>query len=773
MFPTLLLSLLAGSTTSHVGPIPHPTDKVTVAPGRVEAKAIAPKLSPAKGIGKWIWLDGDHASVRFLRKIEVDQLPKSGVVRITSECSYRLYVNGQIVARGPADVGRDYDIGPTGPWLYDVVDIRRWLKKGDNWIGVEVVGRRLVQSEGTLGKPGLWAEIEVDQQTVGSDASWLAEPNSELRFAQAKPGEPLHQRGEFLTLRDGGPESRWMYPHPNGWSNAKLQPSAERPLRQSEIPPPMEAVYPSVGIQRPTGGVRVGTPTMITADGSFAVRFDRVLSAHIVVRVNGGKGAVLTLMPNERNEPGYHRAIRLELGEGSQTFEVPFFDSFSVINVQATGVTSPIEIASIEAVFRSYPVQYKGSFECSDPKLNRIWEIGRWSTQICMQTHHLDSPHHQEPISDPGDYLIESLINFYTFGEPGLAKQDLRKYAQIIRDRKSRVFHTSYALLWLQMLMEYHRYTGDAALVRELAPTVELLLESWESWRGPNGIVSNPPNFMFIDWVEIEGFNLHHPPAVIGQGCLSAFYYRALEDGIAIADLLGKKELARTYQERRYTLKRAFQSELWSEERQMFRDGKPGQSSSPLGQWLPADKQMESFSSQVNLLAAAYGLVPEGSLTQLVDKVMASGPANLQPYFMHFGFDALAASGRFNEWATKQFRRWKPVEDTQTFPEMWDRGDLSHAWQCTPTYQMSARVLGVTPTSPGFKTVLIQPHPCDLTWAKGSVPTPKGPVKVEWKLDGGKLVISATVPKGCQAKVVFPNGTTKTVGPGNHFLEQG
>ena len=69
-----------------------------------------------------------------------------------------------------------------------------------------------------------------------------------------------------------------------------------------------------------------------------------------------------------------------------------------------------------------------GSFSCSDPKLNELWNSSRWLTQICMQTHHLDSPNHQEPICDPGDYLIESHANYYAFGSPWLARQDLRKF---------------------------------------------------------------------------------------------------------------------------------------------------------------------------------------------------------------------------------------------------------------------------------------------------------------------------------------------------------
>ena len=32
-----------------------------------------------------------------------------------------------------------------------------------------------------------------------------------------------------------------------------------------------------------------------------------------------------------------------------------------------------------------YPVKYEGSFESSDPLLNRIWEIGAYTAHLCMQ----------------------------------------------------------------------------------------------------------------------------------------------------------------------------------------------------------------------------------------------------------------------------------------------------------------------------------------------------------------------------------------------------
>jgi len=70
--------------------------------------------------------------------------------------------------------------------------------------------------------------------------------------------------------------------------------------------------------------------------------------------------------------------------------------------------------------------------------------------------------------------------------------------------------------------------------------------------------------------------------------------------------------------------------------------------------------------------------------------------------------------------------------------------------------QMSSRVLGVTPSTPGFKTLAIRPCLCDLTWAKGSVPTPHGDVAVAWKMGTNNLTLDVTVPAGTEADVTVP-----------------
>ena len=348
--------------------------------------------------------------------------------------------------------------------------------------------------------------------------------------------------------------------------------------------------------------------------------------------------------------------------------------------------------------------------QCSDERLNRIWKVSRWAVQICLQTHHLDSPNHQEPISDPGDYVIEAMVNDYAFAQPWLTRQDVRKFAWLLKDEKYHNFHTSYSIGWLQMLMDYYDYTGDKALVEEMAPYVHELLDTYASWRGKNGLISEAPNYMFMDWVEIAGFGCHHPPAVIGQGYLTAFYYHGLEMASRVAEMSGDTARVAKYAKLRGEIAAAFNRELWVADKGLYRDGKPFQTSVKPGQWLPADKDIETFSPHVNLLAVLYDLAPKEQQAAIVEKVLAEKPLNTQPWFMHWVFPAIDHAGLFDRYGTPQMRRWRIVPETQSFHEMWHGGDLSHGWCSTPLVQMSARVLGVRPTSPGFKTLCRPPH---------------------------------------------------------------
>jgi alpha-L-rhamnosidase len=358
----------------------------------------------------------------------------------------------------------------------------------------------------------------------------------------------------------------------------------------------------------------------------------------------------------------------------------------------------------------------------------------------------------------------------YAFAQSWLVRQDVRKFAWVLKDENYHNFHTSYCFAWLQMLMDYYDYTGNKALVEEMAPYVHALLDTCTSWLGTNGIISEAPNYMFMGWISIGGLPCHHPPAVIGQGYFTAFYIHSLDMASRVADLMDDRGREEKYKILREQVSEAFERELWVADKDLYRDGKPFQTQVKPGKWLPADSDIESFSPHVNLLAVLYDIAPKAAQTSIVEKVFAEKPPNTSPWFMHWAFQAIDHAGLFDRYGTQQLRRWRVVPETQSFRETWNEGDLSHGWCSTPLVQMSARILGVTPASPGFRTIRIAPHVCDLIWASGKVPTPHGDVKVSWKWAKDRVMLDVTVPVGTEVDVILP-AKTEHVLPGQHHFE--
>ena len=64
------------------------------------------------------------------------------------------------------------------------------------------------------------------------------------------------------------------------------------------------------------------------------------------------------------------------------------------------------------------------------------------------------------------------------------------------------------------------------------------------------------------------------------------------------------------------------------------------------------------------------------------------------------------------------------------------RHSLCHGWAAGPAAWCSQKILGVMPIEAGYKKISFNPDLCNLKWAKGTVPTPHGVIKVS--LEEGK-----------------------------------
>jgi len=62
----------------------------------------------------------------------------------------------------------------------------------------------------------------------------------------------------------------------------------------------------------------------------------------------------------------------------------------------------------------------------------------------------------------------------------------------------------------------------------------------------------------------------------------------------------------------------------------------------------------------------------------------------------------------------------------------------------------------VQPIEPGFRKVLVSPRPGGLKWARGKVPSIRGPIGVEYSCSENSFELRVEIPANMEARVEVP-----------------
>ncbi|HEU5469857.1 MAG TPA: alpha-L-rhamnosidase C-terminal domain-containing protein [Actinophytocola sp.] len=81
---------------------------------------------------------------------------------------------------------------------------------------------------------------------------------------------------------------------------------------------------------------------------------------------------------------------------------------------------------------------------------------------------------------------------------------------------------------------------------------------------------------------------------------------------------------------------------------------------------------------------------------------------------------------------------------------------LAHGWAAAPTVQLTEQVLGITPVDPGYATWNIKPHPGNLFWAQGAVPTRFGDITAHWVSTGSVFFLHTQTPANTNGTIAVP-----------------
>lgn len=409
---------------------------------------------------------------------------------------------------------------------------------------------------------------------------------------------------------------------------------------------------------------------------------------------------------------------------------------------------------TVSFIATHYPVQECAETVTNDADLNQVLEVCRHTLKYCRQTHHLDSPKHCEPLACTGDYYIEALMTLFSFGDMGLAEFDLLRTARMLERNDGRIFHTTYSLIWVRMLYDVYMAAGNRELLRTCLPALGKLLKRFEGYIGENGLIETPPDYMFVDWIYIDGISMHHPPKALGQTCLNMFYFTALDTAEKIYLECGQPEAAEWCSGKKEQLRAAVNTQLFDPEKGSYFEGlNTPTDESLLGQWMPANVEKRYYLKHSNILAAYVGICDDRLACSLIEKVISGEIAgDVQPYFLHYLLEAIERCKLADRYTLTVLEKWKvpvkacpkglvegfyPPEPTYSF-------DHSHAWGGTPLYSLPKALMGLKILEPGMKKIRLSPSLLGLQYAKAELLTPFG--KVICRLNGNEKPV-ITHPK--------------------------
>ena len=160
----------------------------------------------------------------------------------------------------------------------------------------------------------------------------------------------------------------------------------------------------------------------------------------------------------------------------------------------------PIQIGSIQIDAIFYPVAYSGSFESSDPLLNRIWETGAYTAHLCMQDGIWDAPKRDRG-RWAGDLDVSGRVIDNVFADRFLMEDTLTR----LLDDRAPGHHVNsipgYSALWISALDQYYLHTGSLDYLKSVHQRLVDLLATMDAEMDAGHLFADKSkDWPFIDW---------------------------------------------------------------------------------------------------------------------------------------------------------------------------------------------------------------------------------------------------------------------------------
>lgn len=404
---------------------------------------------------------------------------------------------------------------------------------------------------------------------------------------------------------------------------------------------------------------------------------------------------------------------------------------FRFVRIDLIDPEATVTLDNVKAVSLMRPLEYLGSFKCSDPRLNQIWETGAYTVHLCMQDYVWDGIK-RDRLVWIGDMHPETMVISTVFGENPIVPASL----DYVRNRTPLPNWmngiSSYSLWWILCQRDWYRYHGNLAYLREQRKYLVGLLELVRKHQDDNG-KETLNGLRFLEWPTSRD------NTAIDAG-LQALVSMALRAGSELCEILGEKEAgaaAKAAADRAAKVQRAASESKQANALLVLAGSADAAETNRRNLSRNPYSGLSTFYGYYILEARARAGDYQGCLDLMRNYWGGMLDRGATTFWEGFEREWLEGSGRIDELTPKGTKDLHADYGDYCYVGL--RHSLCHGWAAGPTAWLSQYVLGISPETPGFERIRLDPHLGDLEWAEGSVPTPHGLVKVRHEKRGGKI----------------------------------
>ncbi len=704
-------------------------------------------------------LGRDAGLFQFKKLFNLEIIPIICEMKIFADTKYRLYINGTFVQVGPAKRSEFHS-------FYDTIDISPYLTEGENELSVYVLHLDPVGLKGTRGHveamltgpyAGLAAEVILDGDGFATDESWLVAHCPE--FTVLPPADKRSMAGIFQNVD----YNNFARDFTNAFTVTPLNPPYSKKkfgevfvgCGETQLYRLMPSPIPPLTYDE---GRFINYESFSGKDDVFVLNAGVHTTGALQFKVSGARGTKITLTYSETywkkdGNGNLYRGVRddesgfitgsldeIILDGNEHIFETFFWQCFRFVEVKIEGEAA---LSDIKFFKMRYPLNCEADFVSSDKDSEKMWEVSIRTLNNCMHDSFEDCPYYEQL-----QYVMDSRLQAIFLRQ---LTDDKRLIIKCIDDfnegrfpdgmipartpslRKQRI--PGFGLHYIYMLHDHMLYERDQERIKDLLPVADGVLRYFEK-RQKNGVVGVLGNWNYIDWVSSWQGGV---PTNTGSISIYSFMLIvAYENAKEMAEFTGRGGLAEEYRAKAQELRTAAREYFYDSHKKMFRD---------------SEENMFSLHGQI--WAVLADAVTGKEATELLQRAYDDKTLPVCSYsMMYFVFRAYEKAGLYHL-AYKMLDQWRKMLDmhctTWIESACGNRSDC-HAWSSLPIYEFSACILGVKVTMDG---IIIKPYVEANDFAFGSVMTPIGKIRVEWKKEKGTLALKVSAPE--KVKIILPD----------------